>query len=55
MSLEERIEMLRSKHAALEAELNLENQRPLPDPATITRIKREKLRLKDEMMRLSHH
>jgi uncharacterized protein YdcH (DUF465 family) len=32
-----------------------EIQRPLPDPATTTRIKREKLRLKDEMMRLSHN
>jgi hypothetical protein len=55
MSFEERIESLRSKHALLEAALKDEIQRPLPDPATTTRIKREKLRLKDEMMRLSHN
>jgi hypothetical protein len=55
MSFEERIESLRSKHALLEAALKDEIQRPLPDPATTTRIKREKLRLKDEMMRLCHN
>lgn len=52
MAFEDRIESLRSKHQALEAELKMETQRPLPDPSIINKLKKEKLRLKDEMSRL---
>lgn len=40
---------LASKHADLEARITEENQRPQPDMATISRLKKEKLRLKEEM------
>jgi uncharacterized protein YdcH (DUF465 family) len=40
---------LAGKHADIEARINEENQRPQPDMATISRLKKEKLRLKDEM------
>ena len=53
MSVRDRIETLQTKHAALERELDEEAHRPLPNIETLTRIKREKLRLKDEMSRLS--
>ena len=43
---------LASKHADIEARISEENQRPLPDMAIISRLKKEKLRLKDEML---HH
>ena len=40
---------LASKHADIEARINEENQRPQPDMAAISRLKKEKLKLKDEM------
>lgn len=52
MAFEDRIETLRVEHQALEAALKLEWQRPHPDDYTLARIKKEKLRLKDEMSRL---
>jgi len=42
---------LESKHAGLDARISAENQRPLPDAATIAQLKKEKLRLKDEIER----
>ena len=53
MTFEDRIETLRVKHQALEAALKLECQRPHPDDYTLVRIKKEKLRLKDEIHRLA--
>jgi len=53
--LEDRIETLRSRHAHIEDEINKEISRPLPDPATITDLKRQKLRIKDEIFQLEHH
>lgn len=52
MAFEDRIDSLRSKHQALDTELKMETQRPLPDPSIIAKLKKEKLRLKDEMSRL---
>ena len=54
MSAMERFEALRSRHAQLELELNDETHRPLPNTEILSRIKREKLRIKDEMARLDH-
>lgn len=54
MAFEDRIEALRMRHAALETELKAETQRPSPDDIVIVGIKKEKLRLKDEMSRLAH-
>ena len=54
MSNQERIEALRTRHAALDQELDDENHRPHPDFDQVNRIKREKLKIKDEMARSSH-
>jgi hypothetical protein len=53
MNLQARIETLKDRHASLEARLASEDRRPAPDSDTITSLKREKLRLKEEMARLS--
>ncbi|MBK8906654.1 MAG: YdcH family protein [Rhodospirillales bacterium] len=49
MSLDERIESLRSKHRALEAAIEVENNRPHPDDIEINRLKKQKLSIKDEI------
>lgn len=49
MSLDERIEALRSKHRALEAAIDSENNRPHPDDIEINRLKKQKLSIKDEI------
>ncbi len=43
---------LNARHAALEASLAAETRRPLPDQAELARLKREKLKLKEEITRL---
>ena len=43
---------LAARHAQLEASLMQEGQRPLPDTVRLTELKREKLRLKEQMQRL---
>ena len=53
MNLQARIETLKDRHASLEARLASEDRRPAPDSDTIASIKREKLRLKEEMARLT--
>ena len=52
--LEDHIETLRARHASIEGEIIKETSRPLPDPATITDLKRQKLRIKDEIFQLEH-
>ena len=52
MAQTERLVSLRTKHAQLERELDEEFQRPLPNAETVIRIKRAKLRLKDEMAQM---
>ncbi len=52
MSMQEYVEELRSKHAHLEEEIDDEVHRPMPDQSILTRLKREKLRIKDEIARL---
>jgi hypothetical protein len=42
-------EQLIARHARLDASLAAELKRPLPDPTTLRRLKREKLKLKDEI------
>ena len=53
MSTETHIETLRTKHIVLENQLETEYQRPLPDLAVIQDLKKRKLRLKEEISRLS--
>lgn len=52
MSLQSHLEALQGKHASLESQIATEDQRPMPDEAALLRLKREKLRLKEEMERL---
>ena len=40
---------LEEKHAGLEAKIDEESQRPLPDATTLARLKKEKLKLKEEI------
>lgn len=55
MSLQDYVEGLRSKHAHLEQAIDEELHRPLPDQTLLTRLKREKLRVKDEIVRLTEN
>jgi hypothetical protein len=55
MSLQDRIEALRAKHASLERAIDEENRRPLPNQAAIADLKRQKLRIKDEIFQLEKH
>jgi hypothetical protein len=52
MSVHDRIEALREKHAMLERALDEENHRPLPNQDTVHDLKRQKLRIKDEIFQL---
>lgn len=53
MSATERLESLRVRHIQLERDLHDESCRPMPSEDVVRRIKREKLRIKDEMATLS--
>jgi hypothetical protein len=52
MSLQDRIEALRAKHASLDRAIDEESRRPLPNHAAIADLKRQKLRIKDEIFQL---
>jgi hypothetical protein len=52
MSLQSHIEVLKSRHASLDTRIHEEDARPRPDDGTISRLKLEKLRLKEELERL---
>lgn len=52
MKADERLDSLRAKHATLDRAIQEENQRPLPDELRLTELKREKLRIKDEIAQL---
>ncbi|WP_428248064.1 YdcH family protein [Ferrovibrio sp.] len=52
MATEAHIENLVEKHAHLQAVIDDETHRPLPDPIRVTQLKREKLKLKEAIERL---
>lgn len=52
MSLTSRLDALKERHASLEMRISDEDHRPRPDSDALTRMKIEKLRLKEEMERL---
>ena len=54
MNLDEQIETLKSKHQALETEIDKENSRPHPDDTAIIALKKQKLRIKDELEQIHH-
>jgi hypothetical protein len=53
MGYDARIDSLRLKHAEIDAVLETEVRRPTPDPAMLADLKRQKLRIKDEISRFS--
>lgn len=55
MSLQDRIEALREKHALLDRAIDEETHRPLPNQEAIYDLKRQKLRIKDELFQLEKH
>ena len=55
MSLQDHLEALRARHRSLEEAIEDEIRRPLPRPETLTDLKRQKLRIKDEIVQLEHH
>ena len=52
MNLQSRLDSLKLRHADLETRIADEDHRPRPDSDMLSRLKLEKLRLKDEMERL---
>ncbi|MCW3476628.1 DUF465 domain-containing protein [Limobrevibacterium gyesilva] len=52
MRLQSRLESLKIRHASLESRIAEEDQRPRPDAEMLSKLKLEKLRLKEEMERL---
>jgi hypothetical protein len=52
MSLQSRLESLKTRHASLDTKITEEDHRPRPDPETLSKLKLEKLRLKEEMSRI---
>ena len=52
MQTDERLDILHDKHATLERAIEEENLRPHPDDIRLSELKREKLRIKDE---IHHH
>ncbi len=54
MNLEEQIESLKSKHHDLEMAIDEENNRPHPDDAIIADLKKQKLRIKDQLAEILH-
>ncbi len=52
MAVDDRKDSLHVKHASLEQAIDEENLRPHPDDLRLIELKREKLRIKDE---IAHH
>jgi hypothetical protein len=53
MSTVDHIEALKAKHASLEHAIDQESTRPHPDDDAICSLKKRKLMIKDEIVRLS--
>jgi hypothetical protein len=54
MSVPEHVDSLKAKHADLDRLISEEEARPHPDDALLTQLKRQKLRIKDEIAQLAH-
>jgi len=54
MRVEGHLTKLQEKHAGLERAIEKENLRPVPNSVRITELKRQKLRLKEEINSFSH-
>jgi hypothetical protein len=54
MVSEEQVEKLKSDHAGLEEAIEKELTRPYPNDQHVADLKRQKLRIKDELQRLAN-
>lgn len=54
MGQDARLESLRHRHEVLEHRIEEEENRPLPDQNMVHTLKKQKLKLKDELYRISH-
>ena len=48
------IRRLETQHQDLESAIQDERQRPLPDEAVLSSLKKQKLRIKDQLQRFEH-
>lgn len=55
MGLENRIDALKSRHQELDAAIEIEATRACPDEVELHGLKKEKLRIKDELNNLTRH
>jgi len=55
VSLQNRIESLKEKHAYLETTLEAKTSRPHPDEIELLELKKQKLAIKDEIELISPH
>ena len=55
MSVTDRVEALKAKHSQLESTLTLETSHPHPDEIQLLDLKKQKLRIKDEIASLTTH
>ena len=53
MAVSARLEQLSSKHTTLDMQIRQEMRSPMPDTMRISRLKREKLQIKDTIKDLS--
>ena len=44
------VQALEAKHATLDQRIHAESQRPMPDDTVIAELKKQKLRLKEEII-----
>jgi hypothetical protein len=52
MSLQSHLDALKGRHASLETKIAAEDSRPGPNSLTISKLKLEKLRVKEEIERI---
>ncbi len=52
MSLEDRITSLKAKHHSIESKIEVATTRPQPDELEIASLKKQKLRIKDQLANL---
>jgi hypothetical protein len=53
MSVDDNMTTLKARHTELEQELAAEVSRPHPDQVLVAKLKKQKLRIKDEMAQLA--
>ncbi len=53
MSYSTRLDALKQRHASLDSRIQDEDHRPRPDSVALTRLKLEKLHLKEKMEKLT--